>query len=146
MRTPAASPPTARRVSRSCRNRLPLLRQALRGPPRERLNRQRGVPRPAGAEHRSAEQSQIRRFVREATLVHDARFGVIAHAGAAVGVRAQPGPGGIALRNHDRARGLKPLLHLVLRVKTGHTLTVFWAARDANHRIAERIFYLRIEV
>src|SRR5258708_4750343 len=72
-------------------DRLPALYKALRGPPRQRLHRERGIARAAGSHHRSSQDAQIRGLVREPPAINHVGFRVVAHTGSAVGVRRNAG-------------------------------------------------------
>src|SRR4030088_246672 len=119
----------------------------LSGAPRERLRGERRVARPARAHHRRAEDTKVRRFVREPPAVDDVRVRVVAHAGAAVRVRrhAHRAADWRAL-DRDSAGLAIPLLHLVLDERGDLALVLFVLRGDTTDRIAERILYNRIEI
>src|SRR5690606_6329045 len=100
--------------SLSC-NALPVIHQMLRSPPCQRLRRQSRIPGTTGAHHRSPQYSQILHLVSEAEPVGHIGGGVIAHAGATVGVRG--GTHGAAHSEADDVNGTSgavPLFHAVL--------------------------------
>src|SRR5262249_30688670 len=68
-------------------DRFPVLDEVLGGPPGERLHGQRRIVRAARAHDGSAQNPEVRRFVRETPAADDVRLRVVAHARAAVRVR-----------------------------------------------------------
>src|SRR5262245_54444947 len=67
-------------------DRCPIFDQVFRGSPGERLRSQRGIPGAAGAHDGSADNTEIRYFVRESPPIHNVRFGIVSHARATVRV------------------------------------------------------------
>src|SRR5215472_1463088 len=106
------------------------------GAPSQRLDGQGRVARSAGSEDATAKQAQIGDLMGKSPSVNDARFGIVAHASAAVGVGAKARPRWIALGDGNRSGGFEPLLHFVLRVEARLAFVFLGAARDADHRIA----------
>src|SRR5262245_58775875 len=114
VRRDAALPLGAPRLLSSSRDGAPVLGEMLRAAPGQRLRGQRRIVRAARAHDGSAKHAEVRHLMREAPSVDHVGGAIVAHAGAAIGMRGGAHGAHRALLDRDRARLHEPLRHLVL--------------------------------
>ena len=114
--------------------------------PGESLHRKGRVTRAARSHYRSAEDAEVRDFVREAPPIDHIGFSVVAHARAAVGVRGYARWVHRPPHHFDSAGGPVPLLHLSLREVNGAQFVLPGERGDAADRVAEGIEHRVVQI
>src|SRR5437867_12827809 len=94
------------------------------GPPGQRLNREGWIVRAAGPHNGSAENTEIRRFVRKAPAVEDVCLRIVSHARVVVCVCRHRHRTDVRQLDGNGTGGSVPLLHLFLNEL--RKLSVVW--------------------
>src|SRR6516164_9172741 len=84
--------------------------------------------------------------MREAPSVNYVGFSVISHSSAAISVRRRSHRAWRAFVNRYGSGLHEPLCHLVLHKSADLPLVLFEVGRDSTDRLAESVFYCRVEI